>query len=96
MTRTPWRVRTWCTNSRTVGFGSCAATMCTGRPSVASMRAPASHEPKLPVGTTSPRSSASARRKISAPGMSRVSGRGRGPHCSMLSVSERASDANTR
>src|SRR5437870_2721088 len=92
----PCRVRSWCMNRRTVGFGSCATTSVTGRPSCTRKRAPTSHPPKCPVGITTPRPSARAAWSGAGSGTSRVSGRGRGPHCSMLSVTERANSANTR
>ena len=96
MTLKPWRVRISCTNFRTVGLGSLAVTQFTGRPSSASIRAPTSHEPKCPVATTSPRPSATAVCMMSAPMIDRSIGFGCGPHCSMLSVIERAMPANTR
>ena len=83
-------------NRRTVGFGSCATTSVTGRPSSTRKRAPTSHPPKCPVGITTPRPSARAACSGAGSGTSRLSGRGRGPHCSMLSVTARANSANTR
>ena len=56
------------------GSARAPSPCCTGRPSVASMRAADLPRAEVPVSTTSPRSSASALRNISAPWMSRVSG----------------------
>ncbi len=96
MTLKPCRVRISWTKLRTVGLGSLAVTQFTGRSSFASMRAPTSQDPKCPVTTTTPRPSATAPSMISAPRIVRWTGFGRGPHCSMLSVIERAIPAKTR
>src|SRR5262245_32395482 len=83
-------------NSRTVGFGSCAVTMFTGRPSPARTRAATSQDPKCPVSMTMPRCSARACSTTFPSRTRRSIRRGRGPPCPNPSCTARARSRTTR